>query len=176
MEVSKAYQGALNYESPERDLALKKRRWKACLVTSGNTLKISARNNRSYRACSLLVFITMALFAGRDTLTSIQRYGNLLTSQQRLWLGFPLKKGTNTRKVPSWNALYNFLTQIKPKAFSKCLNLWLEGNLGRFFAIYRGRMLYKPGVLNEWHGYTGFMGSFQRTVHKNHAHPVTSMQ
>ena len=46
------------------------------------------RTNRSYRASSLLVFITMALFAGRDTLTSIQRYGNLLTGQQRLWLSF----------------------------------------------------------------------------------------
>ena len=63
----------------------------------------------------------MALFAGRDTLTSIQRYGNLLTGQQRLWLGFPLKKSTKTRKVPSWRALYNFLTQIELKEFSACL-------------------------------------------------------
>jgi hypothetical protein len=59
-------------------------------------------------------------------LTSIQRYGNLLTGQQRLWLSFPQKKGNHIRKVPSWNALYNFLTQIDPKAFSGCLNTWLE--------------------------------------------------
>ena len=37
-----------------------------------------------------------------------------------------LKSGTHTRKVPSWSALYNFLTQIDPKAFSQCLNTWLE--------------------------------------------------
>ena len=85
---------------------------------------------KSLNRNSLLVFITMALFAGRDTLTAIQRYGNLLTEQQRLWLGFPRKQGTNTRKVPSWGALYNFLTQIEPKAFSECLSLWLGSNLG----------------------------------------------
>jgi len=130
IDVPKAYQSALNKDTPERDLALKKTQMESLLDHFREHFKDPRRNNRSYRACSLLVFITMALFAGRDTLTSIQRYANLLTGQQRLWLGFPLKKGTNTRKVPSWNALYNFLTQIEPKAFSECLNLWLEGNLG----------------------------------------------
>ncbi len=130
MDVPKAYRNALNHDTPERDLALNKLEMLSLREHFREHFKDPRRNNCSYRACSLLVFITMALFAGRDTLTSIQRYGNLLTSQQRRWLGFPLKKDTKTRKVPSWRALHNFLTQIQPKAFSRCLSLWLEGNLG----------------------------------------------
>ena len=130
IDVPKAYQSALNRDTPERDLALKKTQMESLLDHFREHFKDPRRNNRSYRAHSLLVFITMALFAGRDTLTAIQRYGNMLTEQQRLWLGFPRKKGTNTRKVPSWGALYNFLTQIDPKAFSECLSLWLGSNLG----------------------------------------------
>ena len=102
IDVPKAYQSALNRDTPERDLALKKTQMESLLDHFREHFKDPRRNNRSYRAHSLLVFITMALFAGRDTLTAIQRYGNLLTEQQRLWLGFPCKKGTNTRKVPSW--------------------------------------------------------------------------
>ena len=130
MDVPKNYQSALNHDTPERDLALKKTQMESLLDHFREHFKDPRRNNRSYRANSLLVFIAMALFAGRDTLTAIQRYGNLLTGQQRLWLGFPLKKGTKTRKVPSWNALYNFLTQIEPKEFARCLTTWLESNLG----------------------------------------------
>ena len=130
MDVPKTYRSALNHDTPERDLALNKTQMLSLREHFREHFKDPRRNNRSYRACSLLVFISMALFAGRDTLTSIQRYGNLLTSQQRLWLGFPLKKGTKTRRVPSWRALHNFLTQIELKAFSRCLSLWLEGNLG----------------------------------------------
>ena len=130
MDVPNNYQSALNHDTPERDLALKKTQMESLLDHFRQHFKDPRSNNRSYRACSLLVFITMALFAGRHTLTSIQRYANLLTGQQRLWLGFPLKKGTNIRRVPSWNALYNFLTQIDPQAFSECLNIWLESNLG----------------------------------------------
>ena len=32
--------------------------------------------------------------------------------------------------MPSWSALYNFLTQIEPEDFANCLNLWLGSNLG----------------------------------------------
>ena len=130
MDVPEAYRHALNDDTPERDLALKKTQMESLLEHFREHFEDPRGNNRSYRACSLLVFITMALFAGRDTLTSIQRYGNLLTGRQRLWLGFPLRKGTKTRKVPSWRALHNFLTQIDPKAFAQCLNLWLESHLG----------------------------------------------
>ena len=84
--------------------------WKPLGLTKGQMLGLREhfqkhfndprRDNRTYPASSLLVFITMALFAGRDTLTSIQRYGNLLTSQQRRWLDFPLKKAQAYARHP----------------------------------------------------------------------------
>ena len=130
MDVPASYKPALNLNTPERDLALNKIQMLDLRTHFQEHFKDPRRNNRTYPASSLLVFITMALFAGRDKLTSIQRYANLLTGQQRAWLNFPLKKGTNLRKVPSWRALHNFLTQIEPKEFSECLNTWLGTNLG----------------------------------------------
>ena len=130
MDVPKAYLPGLNLHTPERDLALKKTQMLDLRTHFQEHFTDPRRNNRTYPASSLLVFITMALFAGRDTLSSIQRYGNLLTGQQRAWLDFPVKKGTKVRKAPSWSTLYNFLTQIKPKEFSGCLNTWLGSNLG----------------------------------------------
>ena len=130
VDVPKAYEPGLNNDSPERDLALTKAQMLGLREHFQEHFTDPRRDNRTYPASSLLVFITMALLAGRDTLTAIQRYGNLLTSQQRRWLDFPLKKGTRVRKAPSWSALYNFLTQIKPEDFANCLNLWLGSNLG----------------------------------------------
>jgi len=130
MDVPKAYLAGLNQDSPERDLALTKQQMMGLREHFQNHFKDPRRDNRTYPASSLLVFITMALFAGRDTLTSIQRYGNLLTPKQRRCLDFPLKKGTNVRKAPSWSALYNFVTKINPEEFAHCLNLWLGSNLG----------------------------------------------
>ena len=130
VDVPAAYQCALNKDTPERDLALKKGQMQNLRTHFQQHFKDPRRNNRTYPASSLLVFITMALFAGRDSLTSIQRYGNLLTQQQRAWLDFPLRKGTAIRKVPSWRALYNFLTQIDPEQFAHCLHTWLGTNLG----------------------------------------------
>jgi hypothetical protein len=130
MDVPKAYLPRLNQGSPERDLALTKGQMLGLREHFQKHFKDPRRTNRIYPASSLLVFMSMALFAGRDTLTSIQRYGNLLTSQQRRWLDFPVKKGTSVRKAPSWSALYNFVTQINPQEFADCLNLWLGSNLG----------------------------------------------
>ena len=130
IDVPKAYEPGLNRNSPERDLALSKGQMLDLRKHFQENFKDPRRNNKTYHASSLLVFIAMAMFAGRSTLTSIQRYGNLLTIQQRRWLDFPVKKGTNFRKVPSWKALYNFLIKIDPQDFSECLNLWLGSNLG----------------------------------------------
>jgi hypothetical protein len=76
------------------------------------------------------VFIAMALFAGRDNLAAIQRYAQFLTQAQRAWLGFPRKKGTTFRKVPSYSALRNLLIRIDPHQLADCLNRWLQANLG----------------------------------------------
>ena len=130
IDVPPAYQPALNRNSPERDLALTKTQMQGLRTHFQEHFTDPRRNNKSYHASSLLVFIAMALFAGRGNLTSIQRYGNALTGQQRSWLDFPLKKGTKTRKVPSIRALHNFLTQIDTSKFAECLNTWLGTNLG----------------------------------------------
>lgn len=130
MDVPKAYRKALNHQTPERDLALNKSQMLDLRTHFQKHFKDPRRNNRTYPASSLLVFMTMALLAGRNGITAIQRYGNLLTQQQREWLDFPLKKGTRVRRAPSWRALQNFLKRIEPDAFSDCLNLWLETRLG----------------------------------------------
>ena len=130
MDVPKAYQSALNHNSTERDLALKQTQVVDLLSHFRDHFVDPRRTNHTYPACSLLTFITMALFAGRQGITSIQRYGNLLTQRQRGWLNFPLRKGSCTRKVPSWRALHNFLTQIDPEAFAQCLNAWLQSHMG----------------------------------------------
>lgn len=129
-DVPKAYLPALNPSSPERDLALNKKQMQDLRTHFQNHFKDPRGRNRSYSGSSLLVFIAMALFAGRYTITSIQRYGQMLTPKQREWLRLPRIKNSTVRRVPSWRALHNFLTQIDPEAFSECLTLWLSSNLG----------------------------------------------
>jgi ribosomal protein S15P/S13E len=131
MDVPKAYQPALNPDTPERDLALNKKQMQDLRTHFQQHFKDPRRNNRSFPASSLLVMITMALFSGRHTLAAIQRYGNLLTQSQRSWLDFPLRdKDSPVRKAPSFRALQNFLTKIDPKEFADCLNKWLGSHLG----------------------------------------------
>lgn len=130
LEVPESYRPGLNHESPERDLALNKAQMLGLRAHFQQHFVDPRRSNRTYPASSLLVFIAMALFAGRDTVAAIQRYGRLLSPRQRRWLDFPFKKGTNVRKAPGERALRNFLTQIDPKEFALCLNAWLGGNLG----------------------------------------------
>jgi hypothetical protein len=88
------------------------------------------RANRSFPCWSLLVFIAMALFAGRDNLAAIQRYGQFLTQTQRGWLGFGRRRGSAFRKAPSYTALRNLLIKIDPHQLADCLNQWLQANVG----------------------------------------------
>lgn len=130
MDLPPAYRNALNTQTPERDLPFKKGQ----LLSLGDFLRTHftdpRRTNRTFRCWSLLVLIAMALFAGRDNLAAIQRYGQFLTPAQRRWLGFPCKKGSTLRKVPSYTALRNLLIQIDPHQLADCLNQWLGANLG----------------------------------------------
>ena len=131
MDLPPAYRPALHPDTPERDLPLKKPQ----LESLGQFLKQNftdpRRTNRSFPCWSLLGFIAMALFAGRDNLAAIQRYGRFLTQNQRRWLGFPFKKGSTTfRKAPSYTALRNLLLRIDPHRLADCLNGWLQANLG----------------------------------------------
>ena len=130
IDMPQAYRKALNADTPERDLPLKKDQ----LQSLGDFLRKNftdpRRANRTFPCWSLLVFIAMALFAGRDSLAPIHRYGQFLTQAQRGWLGFPRKKDSTFRKVPSYTALRNLLIQIDPHKLVDCLNQWLQANLG----------------------------------------------
>lgn len=130
MDVPPAYRQALNTDTPERDLPLKKDQ----VHSLGDFLKENftdpRRANRTFPCWSLLVLIAMALFAGRDNLAAIQRYGNFLTQAQRAWLGFPRKNDGPFRKTPSYTALRNLLIQIDPHKLAECLNGWLQADLG----------------------------------------------
>jgi len=130
LDLPPAYRQALHSDTPERDLPFKKPR----IESLGEFLRMNfpdpRRTNRSFPCWSLLVLVAMALFAGRDSLAAIQRYGHFLTPNQRGWLRFPCKRGTLFRKTPSYSALRNLLTQIDPHQLADCLNGWLQANLG----------------------------------------------
>ena len=130
MDLPPSYRNALNTDTPERDLPLKKDQ----LQSLGEFLRVHftdpRRSNRTFPCWSLLVFIAMALFAGRDNLASIHRYAQFLTPRQRTWLSFPRQNGGTWRKVPSYTALRNLLIKIDPHQLADCLNQWLQANLG----------------------------------------------
>lgn len=130
LDLPSAYRPALHTDTPERDLPLKQPQIQSLGEHVRKHFKDPRRTNRSFPCWSLLVFIAMALFAGRDSLAAIQRYGQFLTQNQRRWLGFPGKKGSAFRKVPSYTALRNLLIRIDPHQLADCLNGWLQAHLG----------------------------------------------
>jgi len=130
MDLPPAYRKALNADTPERDLPLKKDQIQSLGEFLRKNFTDPRRANRTFPCWSLLVFIAMALFAGRDNLAAIQRYAKFLTQAQRGWLRFPRKKDSPFRKVPSYSALRNLLIQIDPHKLADCLNRWLQANLG----------------------------------------------
>jgi hypothetical protein len=130
MDLPPAYRKALNTDTPERDLPLKKDQIQSLGEFLRKNFTDPRRANRTFPCWSLLVFIAMALFAGRDNLASIHRYGQFLTQAQRRWLGFGFKKGSTFRKAPSYTALRNLLIQIDPHQLADCLNQWLQAHLG----------------------------------------------
>jgi hypothetical protein len=130
MDLPPAYRPALNTDTPERDLPLKKNQIQSLGDFLRQYFTDPRRANRSFPGWSLLVFIAMALFAGRDNLAAIYRYGQFLSQAQRGWLRFPRKKDSTFRKAPSYTALRNLLIQIDPHQLADCLNQWLQANLG----------------------------------------------
>lgn len=130
MDLPPAYRKALHTDTPERDLPLKKAQLQSLGGFVRKNFTDPRRANRTFPCWSLLVFIAMALFAGRDNLAAIHRYGQFLTQAQRSWLGFGRKKGSTFRKVPSYTALRNLLIKIDPHQLADCLNQWLQANLG----------------------------------------------
>lgn len=130
LDLPPAYRQALNSHTPERDLPLHKPHLESLGEFLRKNLTDPRRANRSFPCWSLLLLVAMALFAGRDSLAAIQRYGQFLTQNQRRWLGFPCKKDAAFRKAPSYSALRNLLTQLDPHQLAQGLNNWLQANLG----------------------------------------------
>ncbi len=130
LDLPPAYRQARLTETPERDLPLLKPQIQSLGQFLREHFADPRRANRSFPGWSLLVLIAMALFAGRDSLAAIQRYGQFLTPRQRAWLGFPYKPGTAVRKVPSYTALRNLLRQIDPHQLAEGLNTWLQSQVG----------------------------------------------
>jgi hypothetical protein len=130
MDLPPSYRPALHTDTPERDLPLKRDQLQSLGDFLRKNFRDPRRNNRSFPCWSLLVFIAMALFAGRDNLAAVQRYGQFLTQAQRGWLGFRFKKNTTFRKAPSYSALRNLLLRIDPHQLAESLNQWLQANAG----------------------------------------------
>jgi hypothetical protein len=130
MDLPPAYRRACNTDTPERDLPLKKAQMQSLGAFLRKNFPDPRRANLTFPCWSLLVLIAMALFAGRDNLAAIQRYGQFLTQAQRGWLGFRRKKNSTFRKAPSYTALRNLLSQCDPHQLADCLNQWLQANLG----------------------------------------------
>ena len=108
MDLPPAYRKALNTDTPERDLPLKKDQ----LQSLGDFLRKNFTDPR------------------RANLAAVHRYGQFLTQAHRGWLGFGRKKDSNFRKVPSYTALRNLLIKIDPHQLADCLNQWLQAHLG----------------------------------------------
>jgi hypothetical protein len=138
MDLPAAYQKAVNKQTPERSLPLKKNQCDSLRDWMRAHLVDPRAENRKFPLSSLLAFIAMALLAGRKNLAGIQRYGQFLTPAQRRWLDWPLKKGTRVRVAPSYKALYNLLGKLDPHAFAEAMTSWLQhhhGTLPRALAV-----------------------------------------
>jgi hypothetical protein len=108
-DLPENYRAAANMQSPERVLPLKKAQIES-LREALRQVPDPRRNNRSWTLVSLLTLLCMGLLAGRKNLSEIHRFGQFLTQNQRLWLGFrPKRRGSSERKAPSYKARYNLL-------------------------------------------------------------------
>jgi hypothetical protein len=130
MDIPENYRKALNRESPERDLPLKKAQLYSLRDWMREHLEDPRATNRSFSASSLLSLVAMALLAGRRNLAEIHRYGQFLTQLQRQWLGWPANKNGNGRKTPSYTALRNLLIKLDPHDFAKSMTQWLQSHNG----------------------------------------------
>lgn len=130
MDIPEHYRKALNKESPERDLPLKKAQVHSLRDWMREHVEDPRASNRSFSASSLLSLVAMALLAGRRNLAEIYRYGQFLTERQRQWMHWPVKKNGNGRKTPSYTALRNLLIKLDPHDFAKNMTQWLQSHNG----------------------------------------------
>jgi hypothetical protein len=73
----------------------------------------------------------MGIFSGHKDLKAIMRFAERLTLPQRKKLALPgFEKGSRYKKIPSYTAVYNLLTQLDLNAFSQVLSEWLAQHRG----------------------------------------------
>jgi len=137
IEMPPDYAAGLNLNSPERALPLRKAQLESLRDVLREVPDPRARN-RKFPCSSLLLLVALGLLAGRNSLAAIQRYGLLLTQQQRSALGYPSNRAGTFRPAPSYSALYNLLCKTDPHGFADAINGWLaaaHGTLPRGLAI-----------------------------------------
>jgi len=138
MDVAAAYRPGCEFQSAERALPLKKAQLES-LREALREVPDPRASNRSWPISTLLSLICLGLLAGRKSLSSIHRYGQLLTQKQRVWMDFLPKRGELPgRRAPSYQALYNLLGLLDPNDLADTLNAWLaahHGTLPRALAL-----------------------------------------
>lgn len=130
MDLPASYAKALNKQSPDRSLPLKREKVDSLRDWMRTHMSDPRASNRTFPFSSLLAFVAMALLAGRKNLAEIQRYGQFLTPAQRRWLDWPVKKGTRIRRAPSYKVLYNLLGKLDPHRFAEAMTSWLQHHHG----------------------------------------------
>ena len=123
MDVPNAYQSALNHDTPERDLALNKHRWKAYSSTFGNTSRILAP------IAAMCQFAAGVHYYGPVRWTRHTHLNPALWKPAH-WSAAPLagfQKGTkNTRRVPVGEPCTTSRPGSTPKRFPSAQPLAAE--------------------------------------------------
>ena len=87
--------------------------------------------NCVYHIGAILSIVAMGVFSGHKDLKAIMRFANRMTLAQRKKLALPsFEKGSRYKKIPSYTAVYNLLTQLDLNAFSQGLSDWLAQHRG----------------------------------------------
>ena len=87
--------------------------------------------NCVYHIGAILSIVAMGVFSGHKDLKAIMRFADRMTLSQRKKLALPgFKKGSRYKKIPSYTAVYNLLTQLDLDAFSHILSEWLGQHRG----------------------------------------------
>jgi len=87
--------------------------------------------NCVYHIGAILSIVSMGVFSGHRDLKAIMRFAQRLTLPQRKKLALPgFEKGSRYKKIPSYTAVYNLLTQLDLDAFSEILSEWLAQHRG----------------------------------------------
>jgi hypothetical protein len=87
--------------------------------------------NCVYHIGAILSIVAMGVFSGHKDLKAIMRFAERMTLPQRKKLALPsFEKGSRYKKIPSYTAVYNLLTQLDLDAFSQVLSEWLAQHRG----------------------------------------------